>query len=223
KKKNNNNLQVLNCITMANKSSVVMTSSFTGEPFESIDADVSDSDSWQVIDPSDSDDGENFSYGDVTTTDDDVSEDEQEEEVVSDVVEQTYGSPCSDISMQSLVDEISHYYQEVKNACEIDHSLHQTVDDVSVVKDSGLINGEDDPYEEDEKDDDDDEEEEDEEDLDDELVPKWLNNKFERQRMRKLGKRVYPKMKKSKRLVNQYSKPGCVHGKHGLGMKHNLV
>ncbi|KAM0072889.1 hypothetical protein Hdeb2414_s0001g00041311 [Helianthus debilis subsp. tardiflorus] len=216
---------------MANKSVIVMTSSFTGEAFESIDADVdvSDSDSWQVVDPSDSDE-ENFSYGDVTTTGDDVGDEEVASDV-DDLVRQPYGSPSSDISMQSLVDEISYHYQEVrdayeiensrhnqevKNACEIDDS-HRTVDDDAVVKDGGLIYGEDDPYEEDDDVDDDDE------DLDDELVPKWLNNKFERQRMRKLGKRAYPKMKKSKRLANQYNKPGCVHGKHGLGMKHNLV
>ncbi|KAK1441075.1 hypothetical protein QVD17_06912 [Tagetes erecta] len=90
--------------------------------------------------------------------------------------------------------------QEVKNAHEIDHS-HRTMDDDAVVKSGGLIAGEDDPYEEGDESDDD-------LDMDDELVPKWLNNKFERQMMSKLGKKVYPKMKKSKRLVNQYNKPG---------------
>lgn len=93
---------------MANKS-VVMASSFTGEAFESIDVDFSDSDSWQVIDPSDSDDG-NFSCGDVISTDD---EDDSDEVVpdVDDLLQLPYGSPSSDISMQSLVDEIARHRQ----------------------------------------------------------------------------------------------------------------
>ncbi|MFS8012580.1 hypothetical protein Hanom_Chr14g01322551 [Helianthus anomalus] len=89
---------------------------------------------------------------------------------------------------------------------------------VCIIDDGGLIDGEVDPEDANESDDN-----ADEDVLDDELVPRWLNNKFERQRMRKLGKRAYPKMKKSKRLAFMYNKPGCVHGKHGLGMKHNLM
>ncbi|KAK1439884.1 hypothetical protein QVD17_05708 [Tagetes erecta] len=190
---------------MANKSGV-MASSFTGEAFESIDVDFSDSDSWQVIDPSDSDDG-NFSCGDVISTDDDSDEVVPD---VDDLLQLPYGSPSSDISMQSLVDQITHH--------------HQIIDD-AVVENGGLIDGEHLPYEEDEDESEEDEndEEEGDLDLDDELVPKWLNNKFERQRMRKLGKRAYPKMKKSKRLAYMYNKPGCVHGKHGVGTKHNLI
>ncbi|KAJ0937101.1 hypothetical protein HanRHA438_Chr03g0138331 [Helianthus annuus] len=49
--------------------SVVTAFTLTGEAFESVDVDFSDSDSWQVIDRSDSDDG-NFSYGGAITTDD---------------------------------------------------------------------------------------------------------------------------------------------------------
>ncbi|KAJ0680615.1 hypothetical protein HanPI659440_Chr16g0626181 [Helianthus annuus] len=171
--------------------SVITASSLTGEAFESVDVDFSDSDSdsWQVIDASDSDDG-NLSYGDVTTTDD---EDDDVVPDVDDLLQHPFGSPLSDVSMQSAVEEIAHRLQ--------------IIDD-----------GEDDPEDADESDDN-----ADEDDLDDELVPKWLNNKFERQRMRKLGKRAYPKMKKSKRLAYMYNKPGCVHGKHGLGMKHNLM
>ncbi|KVH88979.1 nuclear polyadenylated RNA-binding protein 3-like [Cynara cardunculus var. scolymus] len=200
---------------MANKS-MVLASSFTGEAFESIEFDVSDSDSWEVIDPSDSDDG-NFSYGDVTSDSDEVGAD------VGDRLQHPYGSPLSDISMQSLVDEISHHCQELKDACEIDHN-HQVIHDKAIVKDDGMIDGEDDPYDEDDgEEDEDDDDDDDDSDLDDELVPKWVNNKFERQRMRKLGKRDYPKMKRSKRIAYQYNRPGCVHGKHGLGLKHNLI
>ncbi|XVF45359.1 hypothetical protein PTKIN_Ptkin02bG0199500 [Pterospermum kingtungense] len=71
------------------------------------------------------------------------------------------------------------------------------------------------------------EEEEEEEDdgvydLDDELVPWALSGKFGRQRMRKLGKRSFAKMHTSKRSPFLYLKPGCVHGKHGLGLKHSF-
>ncbi|KAI7739173.1 hypothetical protein M8C21_027281, partial [Ambrosia artemisiifolia] len=190
---------------MANKS-MVMASSLTGEAFESVYVDFSDSDSdsWQVIDPSDSDD-DNFSYGDVTTTtttDDDDDEDDVVVPDVDDLLRQPFGSLSSDVSMQSVVDEITLHQQEVKLAYEIAH-IRQIIDN------GGSINGED-AYESDEDEDNAD----DDLDLDDELVPKWLNNKFERQRMRKLGKRAYPKMKKSKRLACMYNKPGCVHGKH---------
>ncbi|KAL8255279.1 hypothetical protein R6Q59_033500, partial [Mikania micrantha] len=95
---------IRNC-KMANKS-VVMAPSLTGEAFELINGDVSDSDSWQVIDPSDSDAG-NFSSGDVSGTDDD-------EELVSDAdntLQHPYGSPSSDIPMQYLAVEITRHYQ----------------------------------------------------------------------------------------------------------------
>ncbi|GMJ03554.1 hypothetical protein HRI_004024600 [Hibiscus trionum] len=59
-------------------------------------------------------------------------------------------------------------------------------------------------------------------DLDDELIPRGLSGKFGRQRMRKLGKRVFAKMNNSKRSPFLYVKPGCVHGKHGLGLKHSF-
>ncbi|KAK9056712.1 hypothetical protein SSX86_024074 [Deinandra increscens subsp. villosa] len=213
---------------MANKSAVMASSSsFTGEEaFESINVLLSDSDSdsWQVIDPSDSDDG-NFSYGDVTT-DDDENDNEEIVPDVDDLLQQPYGSPSSDTSMQSLVEEITHQFQEVKHAYAIDH-IDQIIGggDGGLIGggDGGLIGGEGDTYEEDEDQSEEDDADDDDLDLDDELVPKWLNNKFERQRMRKLGKRAYPKMKKSKRVANMYNKPGCVHGKHGLGMKHNLI
>ncbi|XP_028767907.1 uncharacterized protein LOC114725547 isoform X2 [Neltuma alba] len=58
-------------------------------------------------------------------------------------------------------------------------------------------------------------------DLDDELVPWSVNTKFGRQRMRKLGKRAFSKMNNSKRSPYLYVRPGCVRGKHGLGLKHN--
>ncbi|EOX97901.1 hypothetical protein QUC31_015443 [Theobroma cacao] len=73
----------------------------------------------------------------------------------------------------------------------------------------------------DDYDDDYDEYDDDGYDLDDELVPRALSGKFGRQRMRKLGKRVFAKMHTSKKSPFLYVKPGCVHGKHGLGLKHS--
>ncbi|QCD88591.1 uncharacterized protein LOC114168593 [Vigna unguiculata] len=71
--------------------------------------------------------------------------------------------------------------------------------------------------------DDDDEDENDDDDeygLDDELVPWTVSNKFGRQRMRKLGKRAFSKMHSSKKSPYLFVRPGCVRGKHGLGLKH---
>ncbi|XP_038886897.1 uncharacterized protein LOC120077100 [Benincasa hispida] len=61
----------------------------------------------------------------------------------------------------------------------------------------------------------------DEFDLDDELVPWSVSDKLGRQRMRKLGKRGFTKMYNSKRSPFLFTKPGCVRGKHGLGLKHS--
>jgi hypothetical protein len=69
-------------------------------------------------------------------------------------------------------------------------------------------------------DDDDDDDEEVNDDLDDELVPWDIGNKLGRQRMRKLGKRVSSKMNNSKRSPYLFVSPGCVRGKHGMGLKH---
>ncbi|KAJ4832154.1 hypothetical protein Tsubulata_015998 [Turnera subulata] len=55
--------------------------------------------------------------------------------------------------------------------------------------------------------------------LDDELVPWQVSAKLGRQRMRKLGKRVFAKMSHASRNQYRYVKPGCVRGKHGLGIK----
>ncbi|XP_045825302.1 putative uncharacterized protein YGR160W [Trifolium pratense] len=66
----------------------------------------------------------------------------------------------------------------------------------------------------------DDEEDDGDDDLDDELVPWNIGNKLGRQRMRKLGKRVSSKMNNSKRSPYLFVSPGCVRGKHGMGLKH---
>lgn len=74
---------------------------------------------------------------------------------------------------------------------------------------------------EEEETDDDDDRDGDEFYLDDELVPWSVSGKLGRQRMRKLGKRGFTKMYNSKRSPFLFTKPGCVRGKHGLGLKHS--
>uniref|UniRef100_A0A7N0T1R3 Uncharacterized protein n=1 Tax=Kalanchoe fedtschenkoi TaxID=63787 RepID=A0A7N0T1R3_KALFE len=59
----------------------------------------------------------------------------------------------------------------------------------------------------------------DHDDLDDELVPWSVGDRFGRQRMRKLGGRTYAKMNKTKKFAYTLNRPGCVRGKHGLGRK----
>ncbi|EOA17425.1 hypothetical protein CARUB_v10005729mg [Capsella rubella] len=56
-------------------------------------------------------------------------------------------------------------------------------------------------------------------DLDEELVPRSVNKKLGRQRMRKLGKRAIAKAYASKMTPYSHLKYGGVRGKHGLGMK----
>lgn len=80
-------------------------------------------------------------------------------------------------------------------------------------------------YDHDDVDDDGEDEDDNDEDddgygLDDELVPWNVSNKFERQRMRKLGKRAFSRMQNSKKSPYLFVRPGCVRGKHGLGLKH---
>lgn len=55
-------------------------------------------------------------------------------------------------------------------------------------------------------------------DLDDELVPRSVNKKLGRQRMRKLGKRAIAKVYASKMTPYAHMKFGCVRGKHGLSV-----
>lgn len=70
--------------------------------------------------------------------------------------------------------------------------------------------------------DDDDDVSDDGYDLNDELVPWSVSDKFGgRERMRKLGKRAFTKMNNSKRSPKLFVRPGCVRGKHGLGLKHS--
>lgn len=55
--------------------------------------------------------------------------------------------------------------------------------------------------------------------IDDELVPWEVKDRFMRQRIRKSGKNSFGKMAKSKKSALIFTRPGCVRGKHGLGLK----
>ncbi|KNA04485.1 hypothetical protein SOVF_199280 [Spinacia oleracea] len=55
-------------------------------------------------------------------------------------------------------------------------------------------------------------------DIDDELVPWEVKDRFARQRIRKSGKNTFGKMMKSKKSAHVFTRPGCVRGKHGLGL-----
>ncbi|KAL2468446.1 uncharacterized protein Fot_50022 [Forsythia ovata] len=72
-------------------------------------------------------------------------------------------------------------------------------------------------------DDDDDDDENGGSGLDDELVPLKLKDRFGKQRIRKIGKRGGSRVNKSKKVSYYYNRPGCVYGKHGLGVQHCFI
>ncbi|XP_055815657.1 uncharacterized protein LOC129885414 [Solanum dulcamara] len=150
--------------------------------------------SWEFVNPSDDEQEDSYSFTDHTDDDDDelmLKEDDLCE----------IGSPSSDISMKSE-SEPPAPVQTIGAlvVCHVGFDYHNSSHD--------------------DHDDDQEEEEEDyDDDLDDELIPNWLSDKFGRQRIRKLGKRACSKMNKSKKGPYIFNRPGCVHGKHGFGLK----
>ncbi|KAM7475058.1 hypothetical protein LguiB_022301 [Lonicera macranthoides] len=154
--------------------------------------------SWEIINPSDDDSTYSFDSSTSDNENDDVVDDHQIVDLESKGID-SFGSP-------SLV----------LDPCE-------PVPVVAVVVESISNDYYEEEYEDEDGDGDDEEEEEEECDLDDELVPKWVNDRFGRQRMRKFGKKAYPKINKSKKSAYYYHRPGLLHGKHGLGLKHSLI
>ena len=69
---------------------------------------------------------------------------------------------------------------------------------------------------------DNDEEEYDRYGIDDELLPWNMNGRLGRQRMRKLGKRVFSKIENLKKNPYLHVKPSAIHGKHGLVLRLSL-
>lgn len=141
-------------------------------------------------------------------------EQEQEEEEIEDSIGNEIGSLGSEISLPGYLNDAQIETPRV--------DLHDYGGDVKY--DGGYYgygygdggHGEEQHEEEDEDDDNGD----DGSGLDDELVPWDVSDKVGRQRMRKLGKRVFSKMNNSKRSPYLFLRPGCVRGKHGLGLKY---
>lgn len=158
---------------------------------------------WELLNASDADS-------------DKEQEQEQEEEEIEDSIGNEIGSLGSEISLPGYVNDAQIETPQV--------DLHDDGGDVKY--DGGYYGyGYGDGGHGEEQYDDDDEDEDDDNgddgcDLDDELVPWDVSDKVGRQRMRKLGKRVFSKMNNSKRSPYLFVRPGCVRGKHGLGLKH---
>ncbi|GKC85607.1 hypothetical protein Tco_1141324, partial [Tanacetum coccineum] len=141
--------------------SVAMTSSsmITGDAFEAVEFSDSDTDSWQVVD--DPFDSENDDV--ITTESDAITSDEEDDD-------EEFIDQKAAVELNSSMNGRGDPYRELSDAMKEDMYLEYMLTERAL-----------DEVEE--------EEEEEDEDLDDELVPRWLNNKFERQRMRKLGKK----------------------------------
>lgn len=189
---------------------------------------VEDLSTWEFIDLSDDDsvDLDNFSLSESSDasflvenlSDDDVISGFKVEE------DPDLASPSSHISEQSLLPELLPPNLQNKGVsmygCD-DHGRDELVKVQSHLdQDVGTVASGDCEYE---NYDDDDDEHGYEDEYDDELVPLDVRNRFGRQRIRKLGKRANPKMNKSKKLPYKYSRPGCVHGKHGLGVQYAYI
>ncbi|GFY89910.1 IBR domain containing protein [Actinidia rufa] len=122
-------------------------------------------------------------------------------------------SLSSDLSDRSsphdLIDQITDHDIDVRDVEDVSIDEHCGYDDYNV--DYDVV------------DDDDEEENGDEayeEDVDDELVPRSVSDRFGGQRLRKLGKRACPKMNNPRKLpCYYYNRPGGVHGKRALGSK----
>lgn len=128
------------------------------------------------------------------------AEEEEEEEMVDGVDEESFISWAVSSPIGDPIEGVNHRLLHLDDGfSEEQVKVNHDIDDV------------------DEEEDDDDD---DEDYLDDELVPWDIGNKLGRQRMRKLGKRVSSKMNNSKRSPYLYVSPGCVRGKHGMGLKH---
>ncbi|KAL3383035.1 hypothetical protein AABB24_002499, partial [Solanum stoloniferum] len=156
--------------------------------------------SWEFVNPSDDEQEDSYSFTDQT--DDDVELMLKEDDPCE------IGSPSSDISMKSEAESGSPSPVQTIDAlvvCPVGFNHHDT--------------SRDDDQEEDDEEEEEEEEEDYDYDLDDELVPNWLSDKLGRQRIRKLGKRACSKMNKSRKAPYVFNRPGCVHGKHGFGMR----
>ena len=70
----------------------------------------------------------------------------------------------------------------------------------------------------DDDDDDDDGHDDDVSDMDDDLIPWDVKDLLVKQRVRKSGKNSFRRLAKAKKSALVFTRPGCVRGKHGLGL-----
>ncbi|XP_011088460.1 uncharacterized protein LOC105169683 [Sesamum indicum] len=165
---------------------------------------------WEFVNASLSDDEDIYSFDgdDVISEGDDATEEEPESKPVQGEDEDAgeprdFGSPDVIMSIQSLsvsppmtlpVEMTSnHVYHEGRDGSDDDDGGDDDVRDVY------------------------------HDDVDDELVPWKLKDRFGKQRIRKMGKRGGPKPNKSKRLPYYHNRPGCLYGKHGFGVQHSFI
>ncbi|XP_073025330.1 uncharacterized protein [Primulina eburnea] len=157
---------------------------------------VEDLSAWELVSPSLSDDDDLYSFDgdDIISGGDELQKDHKEEEDSRDV------SHLDDvISMQLLsVSPQPMVFFPVEDVMSL-----------NVYDDDG--GG------------DDDDDDDDDGDVDDELIPWKLKDRFGKQRIRKMGKRGGPNFSKSKRLPHYHNRPGCLYGKHGLGVQHYYI
>ncbi|CAI9769855.1 unnamed protein product [Fraxinus pennsylvanica] len=156
---------------------------------------VDDLSSWEFVDTSLSEDGEQEDF--CSSIDDEMTskigkEEEEEQEEGSE-------SPGVVISLESLSVSPPQLTLTTADVCYDGHNQEEDVDE------------------------DEDMDDEDGFGLDDELVPWMLKDRFGRQRIRKMGKRGGSRVNKSKRGPYFYNRPGAVYGKHGLGVQHSFI
>lgn len=188
---------------------------------------VEDLSTWEFIDLSEDDcvDLDNFSLSE--SSDSSFLVENLADGVISGIEgdeDPDLGSPSSAICVQSLLGELQPANLENKGVGEYGGDDDHGRDELAKVlshfhQDVSTVAARDDEYENYDEDD----EHGYEDEYDDELVPIEVRNRFGKQRIRKMGKRACPKMKKSKKLPYKYNRPGCVHGKHGLGVQYAYI
>ncbi|XP_009788265.1 uncharacterized protein [Nicotiana sylvestris] len=203
-------------ILSKNPKSTTMVTRFESK-IETYDV-IEDLSSWEFVNPSDDEQEDSYSFSDHT------SDDESDELMSKEDDPCEIGSPPSPSHVQITGSLLVDPCEIGSDPCEIgspSSSPHVQITGPLLVFNVRVDDG----HEEEDEEEEEEEEEEDYDgyDLDDELVPKWLRDKFGRQRIRKLGKRACSRMNKSKRGPYIFNRPGCVHGKHGLGVQHSYV
>ncbi|OAY37267.1 pre-mRNA-splicing factor cwc22 [Manihot esculenta] len=192
----------------------VAAESLLQEDLVFLDEDVNDLSYWELINPSDAD-SDSESLHSLENGFLSLYSLKPSSQPKSPIINQEIQTlePCQ---VQGLVDDVNFQDDDVKYSPDGEYNRNQR--EVGPVMFSGVAHGLADA-DADKEEDDDDDDDEDGYGLDDELVPWHVTGKLGRQRMRKLGKRVFAKMVNSKRNPYLHVKPGCVRGKHGLGIK----